>query len=684
MAKSKKHAFRAETQKVLSILTHSLYTNREIFLRELLSNASDALDKLRFLQRKGETLRDPDLPLEIRVTVNKDEGVIQIADTGLGMTEKELVDNLGIIAKSGSEEFLRDMGASPAGHGQGAPDAEKDRAAESQGGDSDASDASDAMGDAGDMADADDMGESGAGKAPAAADIIGRFGIGFYSVFMVAEEVEVLSLSGQGDEPPHVWSSTGTGSFTIRPLEGDEAASHKRGTVIRAKLKDDAKEFLETHRLQSVIRQHSNFLPFPIYLDGEQVNTTPALWREPKFAITRQQYNEFYTYLTYDSKAPLDVIHLSVDAPVQFNALIFIPDSTQDYFGEQRDQWGLDLYVRRVLIERANSELVPQYLAFLKGVTDTEDLPLNISRETLQENLVLRKISQTIVKQVFNHLEKMAETDKDKYETFWKLHGKYFKFAFNDYANRDRMTPLLRFASSAAEDGLTSLDQYLNRAKADQQEIWYVTAPSPEAAKVNPHMERFRRKGIEVLYLLEPVDEFALESLGKYKDHPFKSVEQAESKDLEAFADQDAAPETKALNEEEKADFDKLVERMRAVLGDRITEIRVSERLSGSPAVLVSPDGVSSSMEKLIRVMQKDDSIPKKRLEVNPDHPLLRALLRMFEHNADNPLIDEFVNSLFDNVLLLDGYLGDPYLMADRNLKLMDKAASWYADLLKL
>lgn len=652
MAKPKKHAFRAETQKVLSILTHSLYTNREIFLREILSNASDALDKLRFLQSRGDSVRDAELPLEIRVSVDKEEGILQITDTGIGMTENEMVENLGTIAKSGSEQFLQDIEA----------------------------DASDAQSES-----AENGGEEPADR-PSAAEIIGRFGIGFYSIFMVADTVDVISVSALDDAPPHVWSSQGMGSFTVKPLEGDEATAYKRGTVIRAKLKDDAKDFLETYRLQSVVRKHSIFLPFPIYIGDEQINTTPALWREPRFAITEQQYSEFYTYLTNDNTAPLDVLHLSVDAPVQFNTLIFIPGTAQDFFGEQRDQWGLDLYVRRVLIERSNSELIPQYLAFLKGVVDTEDLPLNISRETLQENLVLRKISQTIVKQVFNHLEKMAESDADKYERFWNLHGKYFKFAFNDYVNRDRVAPLMRFASSSADNGssLTSLDQYLSRAKQDQKEIWYVSAPSPEAAKVNPHMERFRRKGIEVLYLLEPVDEFALESLGKYKEHPFKSVEQADGKDLEAFSDLDEVPAAKALTDEEKTGFEKLVERIRAILGDRVTDVRVSDRLSGSPAVLVSPDGVSSSMEKLIRVMQKSDSIPKKVLEVNPDHPMLRALLRIFSDNPENALVPEFVETLFDNVLLLDGYLGDPYLMADRNLKLMDKAASWYADLLKI
>ncbi len=660
MAKAKTLKFKAETQKVLNILTHSLYTNREIFLRELLSNASDALEKLRFLQSKGEDVRDADLPLEIRITADKEAGILQIADTGLGMTEKELIDNLGVIAKSGSEEFQNAMEAGEAGESGEA--GEEDQPAPGN-----------------------ETGEDAAsGKARSASQIIGRFGVGFYSVFMVADSVEVISRAALGDEPPHVWTSQGTGSFSISPLEGEEAGKYRRGTVIRAKLKDDAKEFLEKYRLQSVIRKHSNFLPFPIYLEGELSNTTPALWRESKFSITREQYTEFYTYLTLDEKEPLDVIHLSVDAPVQFNALLFIPDTEMDYFHVQREQWGLDLYARRVLIERGNKDLVPEYLAFLKGVVDTEDLPLNISRETLQENVVLRKISQTIVKQVLSHLEKMAANDKEKYAAFWKLHGKYFKFAFNDFANRDRVAPLLRFASSASGEGFTSFDEYLERAKPGQKDIWHLAAPSLEAAKVNPHMERFRRKGIEVLYLLEPVDEFALDSLGKYKDHAFRGVEQADAKDLDEFPNLDeAAPETTALSEEEKASFDGLVERMRSILGDKVKDIRVSGRLAGSPAVLVSPDGVSSSMEKLMRVMQKNEEIPKKILEVNPDHPFMRSLLRIFGNNPDNPVVPEMVNGLFDNVLLLDGYLGDPYLLADRNLKLMDKAAAWYADLLK-
>ncbi len=668
MAKNAKtHQFRAETRKVLNILTHSLYTNREIFLRELLSNASDALEKLRFLQNTGVSPRDGELPLEIRITLDKDNGVLTIADTGVGMSAQEMADNLGTIAKSGSEQFLKEtLGKDPL-------------AAPAAGDDDDDADDAEIM----------ERDEASQIASQDASQIIGRFGIGFYSVFMVADKVEVTSVPAQGDEPPHVWASAGEGSYTLRALsaeDGDDVSGLTRGTVIKAWLKDNAKEFLEKYRLESIIRGHSNFLGFPILLEGERVNTTPALWREPKFSISKEQYDEFYKFLTYDSQPPLDVIHLAVDAPVQFNALMFIPATSSDYFNEQKDEWGLDLYVRRVLIERGNRETVPNYLAFLKGVVDTEDLPLNISRETLQENVVLRKISQTIVRQVLGHLERMAETDKPRYEEFWRQHGKYFKFAFNDYVHRDRVAPLMRFLSSATEgDGLTSLDDYLARAKAEQKEIWYVTAPSREAAKLNPHLERFRRKGLEVLYLLEAVDEFALEGLREYKGHAFKSVEQADSKALDAFDDAaGAAPKPADLSEAELADFDALVAAMREILGDQVADIRVSERLTGSPACLASPDGVTSSMEKLMRVMQKSDGIPKKILEINRDHPLMRSLLRIHKADAKDPLIPDIVHTLFDNTLLIDGYLNDPYQMADRTLKLAEEAAAWYADVRKL
>lgn len=636
------HEFRAETRKVLNILTHSLYTNREIFLRELISNASDALDKLRFLQSKGETVRDPDLPLEIAITTDKVQRLLTIRDTGIGMSRDDMVENLGTIAHSGSEAFLRELS---------------------------------------------EAAKASADNKDTATSIIGRFGIGFYSVFMVADKVEVISLPAAGDAPASIWTSDGTGTFTVGDAPDQDDV--KRGTTVRVFLKEDAEEFLEKYRLEGVIRTHSNFISFPILLEGERVNTTPALWREPKFSITKEQYADFYKFLTYDGKPPLDTIHLSVDAPVQFNALMFIPDVTRDYFGAYRELWGLDLYVRRVLIQRENKDLVPEYMAFLKGVVDTEDLPLNISRETLQGNLVLRKIAQTLTKQTLTHLERMAESNPDTYKAFWRLHGKVFKLGYNDYANRDKIVPLLRFNSSTLTDAedLTSLDEYISRAKEGQKEIWYVAAPGREAARLNPHVEVFRRKGIEVLYLFEPVDEFALETLGSYKDFAFKAVEHADNAVLDKFTDTEEAGQNKAapLSGDDLSAFDGLLATIDKVLGDQIKEVRVSHRLADSPACLVAPDeGVTSSMDKLMRVLQKDDTIPQKIFEVNRDHPILRTLLRIHKADPESPQLAEMIQNLFDTSLLLDGFLKDPYALAGRVNKLLEEAGAWYVDLRKI
>lgn len=636
------HEFRAEVRKVLNIITHSLYTNREIFLRELISNASDALDKLRFQQNRGATPLAADLPLEIRITVDKDAKTLTFTDTGIGMTQEELIANLGTIAKSGSEEFLADLAAkSPQG--------------------------------------------DAASAAPDAAQIIGRFGVGFYSVFMVADKVSVTSRPAMGEALPYTWTSDGLGSFTVEEAPTD---SLERGTIIVAHLKEDASEFLEKYRLESAIRKHSSFIPFPVMVDGERVNTTPALWREPKFSITKEQYAEFYKFLTYDTKEALDVLHFSVDAPVQFNALLFVPDNQHDFFGAARDQWGLDLYARRVLIQRENKELIPEYLGFLKGVVDTEDLPLNISRETLQENVVLRKIQQTIVKQSLSHLEKMANSEPEKYNTFWQLHGKIFKLGYHDYLNRDRVSGLLRFNSSTLDngEGLTSLDQYIERAKEGQKTVWYVSAPHREAARLNPHLEVFARKGLEVLFLYEPIDEFVVEGLGTYKEFTFKAIEHADDASLEGFADAaDEKPKAAPLDDSDISSFDSLLQRMKDILGDKVKEVRVSHRLADSPACLVASDGgMTSSMEKLMRVMNKDDTIPQKVFEVNRDHPLLRTLLRIHKANATDPMLTEMVQGLFDTSLLLDGYVKDPHALAGRTNKLMEQAGQWYTELRKL
>ncbi len=642
----KTRQFRAEVRKVLHILTNSLYTNREIFLRELISNASDALDKLRFRVNRGETPLQPDLPLEIRITLDKDAKTLTIADTGLGMTAEELAENLGTIAKSGSEAFLADLAAENAKHAGGEAES----------------------------ATAD------------AANIIGRFGVGFYSVFMVADKVEVASRPAfaAGDAPVHVWISDGLGSYTVEERAGDEPA---RGTVITAHLKDDCLEYAEKFRVESAIRKHSAFVPFPIFVDGERVNTQPALWREPKASVKKEDYAAFYKALTYDTKDPLDVEHIAVDAPVQFTALLFIPDAAMDFFGADRDYWGLDLYARRVLIQHRNKELIPEYLAFLRGVVDTEDLPLNISRETLQENVILRKINQVIVKQTLGHLEGMARDDVEKYNRFWRLHGKVFKLGYHDFVNRERVAALLRFNSSALADAeaLTSLDDYMARAPEGQKTIWYVTAPNREAARLNPHMEMFRKKGIEALFLFEPVDEFVMDGLGSYKDWEFKAVETAADDALAAFEDKEKPEAVTPLSEDDSASFDGLMARMKEILGDTVTEVRVSHRLADSPAVLVAPDGgMTASMEKLLKVMNKDDTLPVKILEVNRDHPLLRSMLRIFKADRDDRVLAEMTRNLFDGCLLLDGYLKDPQALAARESRLLTEAAAWYVEVKKI
>ncbi len=632
---AKQHEFRAEVRKVLNIITHSLYTNREIFLREVVSNASDALDKLRFQQSKGQQADHADLPFEISITIDKDAKTLTIQDTGIGMTEEELIANLGTIAKSGSEEFLKDI----------------------QDANANAESASDAS------------------------NIIGRFGVGFYSVFMVADKVEVTSRPAFGKADAHVWSSDGCGAFTVEKTDN----APERGTVIVAYLKEDAAEFLEKYRLESIIRKHSAFIPFTILVDGEHINTTPALWREPKFSITTEQYTDFYKFLTYDHEAPMDHIHFSVDAPVQFNALLFIPEQSIDIFGSGRERWGLDLYARRVLIMRENKELLPEFLSFFKGVVDTEDLPLNISRENLQENLVLRKIQQTIVKQVLTHLEKMAQGEQEKYASFWHKHGRILKLGYHDFVHKERIAPLLRFNSSLHDDaqGLTSLDDYMARGKEGQKTIWYVSGASREAVRLNPHLEVFRKKGLEVLYLVEPIDEFVMEGLGKYKEWDLKAVEQIGDDSLKDFADtQESSSKASPLAEDDVQSFEALMKDMQNILGDKVKEVRVSQRLADSPACLVAPDGgLTSSMEKLMRVMQKDDTIPTKILEVNRDHAILRNMLRIHKHDSNDSLFKEMVEALFDTSLLLDGYLKDPHALVARTNKLMEQAGAWYTEI---
>ncbi|MBG0791466.1 MAG: molecular chaperone HtpG [Desulfovibrionaceae bacterium] len=629
MGKKTTHKFKAEVSQLLDILVHSLYTNKEIFLRELISNASDALEKVRFkAQSEGE---DDGIPQEIRITADKDAGTLTVTDTGIGMTRDELMRNIGTIAHSGTAELAR-------------------------------------------------LAEEGKESLDS---LIGRFGVGFYSVYMVADEVTVTTKSVEEGAKPVAWTSDGKTDYKLQELDEDRP----RGTEITVHLeKDLVDQFTNEAHIKHIVGKHSNFINFPIYVGEDRVNTIQALWREPKFQITAEQYAEFYKFLTFDSEDPFDTLHTSVDAPVQFNALMFIPKSGDDPFGLGRENRGLDLYVRRVLIEKQNKDLLPEYMGFMKGVVDTEDLPLNISRETLQDNILMRKISATLTKQVYGHLEKMAKDDADRYNEFWRAHGELFKAGYMDFLNKDKFALLVRFNSSASDDaeGLTSLADYVSRAKEGQEEIYYAYGPSREALGLSPHLEVFRRKGIEVLYLYEPIDEFVMDALRDFDGHALVAAEHADMEKLGKFESLEKEERPEELTDGQKSTLDKLIGRFKDVLGEAVTEVKTSSRLSDSPVCLSNPDGhFTSSMDKIMRVMHKDTSIPKKVLEINPDHPLIRNMLSIMEKDENDPFIEQAANQLFESALLLEGYLNDPHALVGRVQDLLTKSSGWYVETTK-
>jgi len=623
-----KFEFKAETKKLLDILVHSLYTSKDIFLRELISNASDALDKIRFESNKGTEITDKDLPLEIKIAFDDKKNLVTVTDTGIGMTRDELIANIGTIAKSGSEEFLKQLSE----------------------------------------------------NKEAVNNIIGRFGIGFYSVFMAAKEVVLKTKSYKKDEPAVEWRSDGLGDYEISELNEEI----KRGTTIEIYLKDEAKEFAERHRLESVIKKHSNFISFPIYLENEKINTIAALWREPKSSIKKEQYDEFYKFLTYDSEEPLEIIHTSVDAPIQFNALLFIPKKSYEFWRWNRDDYGLDLYVRRVLIQHQNKDLLPEYLSFVKGVVDSEDLPLNISRETLQENIIFSKISQSITSNVLSHLTKTAKDSPERYADFWKEHGKIFKLGYMDFTNMEKYQALLRFNSSESKDEkeLVSLEEYVGRMKKDQKEIYYALGAGREAIDMNPHLEIFKSKGLEVLYLYDPVDEFVMTSIRKHKDFDFKSVDAASLKDIEKLEDvvKEEKPKEKLSKEDDKA-FGRLMLKMKEILGDRVTEVHESKRLKGSPATLINPDDtMSSTMQKILKMSNQGIAMPaqKRLMEINKDHKLIRNLVSVFKKNENDSFIADTTEQLYDSALLLEGSLDDPHKLVNRLNKMLEESSNWY------
>ncbi len=629
--------FQAEIQKVLDILIHSLYTDREIFLRELLSNALDALNRAQFEMLTNRDVLDEGAELAVYLEPDPDNRTLTVRDTGIGMTEEEMIENLGTIARSGAQQFLEVM-----------------KAAKEEG-------------------------------QTVSADIIGQFGVGFYSVFMVAEEVTVISRSYQKDAEAAIWQSSGEGTYTVGPADKTD-----RGTTITIKLKEDAKDFSQTYRLRQIVKTHSDFGSFPIYLKEQQppqddeaqgkeefvqVNQQTALWRKSPQEVEEEKYKSFYQQLTMDFGDPLLRLHTSADAPVQFYALLYIP-SKKDYqlFGAKED-YGIKLYSRKILIQENFKELLPKYLRFIEGVVDSEDLPLNVSRETVQSTPLLTKIKNVLVRRISSELSQMAEDDADKYRTFWKEFGGFIKEGIaTEQDSHDKFVDLLRFQSSFGKDAgeLVSLRQYVERMESDQKEIYYILGDDYEVVSRSPHLEYFKKHDIEVLYMTDPMDSFTLVGLNEYDGKPLKNVDDA-GLDLP----DERAPDEKGTEDTIPTDeFKALVKRFKDVLGERVEDVRQSKILTDSPCRLVNPAGaMNTGMQRVQRLLDKDYQIPKKILEINPHSGLVQGISARLAAKGDDDLINPLIEQLFENALVEEGIHPNPAEMVPRIQQLMEAVA---------
>ncbi|MFQ5558984.1 MAG: molecular chaperone HtpG [Nitrospinota bacterium] len=595
-AEAEKHEFQAEIKQLLHILIYSLYTNKEIFIRELISNASDALDKARHEELVNDDVLDKDTPLEISITMNEKEKTLVISDNGIGMSHDELIANIGTLGKSGSVEFFKKL----------TEEAKKD------------------------------------------ANIIGQFGVGFYSAFMAASEVRVITKSYQGKEPACEWKSDGSGSYTITPSEKKE-----RGTTIEICLKDDAKEFLEKTKIEEVIKKHSNFVNYPIKVDGKRINEVSALWTKSPSGLKDEDYVGFYKYLTNGFDKPLFHIHYSVDAPIDIKALMYVPERNIELTGFGKDEPGLALYSKKILIKSECKELLPDYLRFLKGVVDSEDLPLNVSRETIQEDVLFSKIKSNVVSKFISQLNKLSEKDPEQFKKIWDQFGRNIKEGVGkDFANREKLSHLLRLNSSicSGSNDLVSLKEYIGRMKEGQKEIFFFSGTSREEIERSPHMEIFKKKEVEVLYMLDPVDEYLLTGFNEYEKTPLKSIDQA---DLDFLKEIEEKQEERPVVEQSK--FDKLFDRFKTVLGDRVKDVKESKRLSDSPCCILNPEGMeTANIQKLMKMVNKDYTVGAKILEVNAGHPLIQNLSEILNTEKNLEVVDRCCEQLFDNALILD------------------------------
>jgi len=616
--KSKKsnYKFKAELNQLLDLIIHSLYKHPEIFLRELISNASDALNKARFLELTEKEIVDKDAEFAIKVTVDKNKKIFSIEDSGIGMTKDELQSNIGTVANSGTLNYIKEM---------------------------------------------QEKGE------PVNADMIGKFGVGFYSIFMVADEVIVETLSANPGEQAYRWISDGKEKYSIEEID-----KNTRGTKISFKLKETQEEFAEEYRIKSIIKKYSNFVDFPIYINDEKENTVDALWRKSEADLKPEDLEEFYKFVSNDFEKPLDHLHLSMEGAVNFKALLFTPEKAPMYLFRDINEKGLHLYNSRVFIEdNASEDLLPEYLRFVKGVVDTEDLPLNVSRETTQYTPVMGKIKSILTKKLLGQYEGWLKNDREKYEKFYKNFGQLVKTGLNsDFQNADKIKKLLCYESTKTEDGkFVTFDEYIAKMNEDQKEIYYLTGENKDIASRNPNLEYFRKNDIEVLYFTDPVDVFVLPSLFEYEEKKFVSIDKAEI-DTDKVEDTDVEKlDTKEMKS--------ILKVFKKVLGDRVKDVVESKRLVDSPATLViDKDGMDPQMERMMRAMNPEGAPMNqpKILEINPGHDLIKNIVAL--HNADknDATIPDVINQLFEASLLIEGALENPTDFISRMTTLMVKA----------
>lgn len=614
-------SFQAEVKELLRLVTHSLYSNKEIFLRELISNASDAADKLRFEAIAKPELYESDPELKIWIDFDAKLNTITVRDNGIGMNREEVIANLGTIAKSGTREFLASLSGDQA----------KD------------------------------------------ANLIGQFGVGFYSAFVVADKVVVRTRrAGIARNAGVLWESSGEGEFTIENIEKPE-----RGTEVVLHLKKDEHEFLDHYRLRGIITKYSDHILLPIVMKQpiaeketeakeEIVNKATALWTLPKKDIKEEEYKEFYKHVSHDFEDPLLWSHNRVEGKLEYITLLYIPARAPFDMWIRDQRYGLKLYVQRVFIMDDAEQLLPNYLRFVKGIVDSKDLPLNVSREILQSNKVIEQIKNGVVKRILEMLEKLSVDDVEKYKKFWISFGQVIKEGIvEDFAHREQVAKLLRFASTnqSSSEQTTSLDDYINRMQQHQDKIYYITAPNYNAAKHSPHLEIFKKKGLEVLLLSDRIDEWMMTHFHEYKGKHFQAVSKGDL-DLDKFGDK-----SEKKDEELKHDFEDVIKRMKQVLGDKVKDVRVSNRLTDSPVCIVmSEHDMSLNLQHIMQAAGHAYPQAKPILELNPSHLLVRRMLEIKDEN----LFQEWSNFFLDQAVVAEGgKLDDPSEFIRRVNKLL-------------